>query len=423
WHRHRRRRGAAVKRIVLGLLLLPALARAQGSVIVDVSPAFPVGPYTSIHVDPADPERVAVGTQDGHVAWSIDGGQTVGESRAVVTREYVVNNLRGGNFRRREYAGLRSERGATRLFLVMLQQGLPVTRWASWMANENPHSEITDVALPPAAGRMIAASSQGILVSDAHRGVWSTALGGPRPKGEDVAAFAVAIDPEDSSYVLAGTSDGLWVSHDGGRAFYRHRDRKLAEDGIKGFYLDPQDPEHILAMVKDGVLQSRDRGAHFEVALSVPGVLHALAIASDGAYLATSKGLLMPGEGGKDQKRLVGESVIGVVPIGDGLTLAATEQALLLLGADGRQVELMRTTASDPTLRLAGTSQLAWVLTRYGIFRVGAPEVRAGRRALRAPKVNLSLVDVQNAAIAHLGLPTNQQTRLNAPWYANLLPT
>jgi hypothetical protein len=131
----------------------------------------------------------------------------------------------------------------------------------------------------------------------------------------------------------------------------------------------------------------------------------------------------MPGEGGKDQKRLTGESVVGVVPIGDGLTLAATEQALLLLGADGLQVELMRTTASDPIVRLAGTSQLAWLLTRYGIFRVGAPELRAGHRVARAPKVNLSLVDVQNATIARLGLPTNEQTRLATPWYANLLPT
>jgi hypothetical protein len=167
-----------------------------------------------------------VGTQDGHVAWSIDGGVTAGESSAVVARDYVVNNLRGVNFRHREYAGLRPGRGATRLFLLMLQQGLPVTRWASWMANENPHYDITGIALPPAAGRMIAASPRGILVSDAHRGVWTTALGGPRPKGEDIAGFAVAIDPEDPSYVLAGTSAGLWVSHDGGRTFFQHRERK-----------------------------------------------------------------------------------------------------------------------------------------------------------------------------------------------------
>src|SRR5207237_2461423 len=116
----------------------------------------------------------------------------------------------------------------TLLFLLMLQQGLPVTRWAYWMSLENPHTEVTDVTLPPAAGRMVAASPQGILVSDARRGVWTTALGGPRPKGEDVAGFAVAIDPEDPSYVLAGTSAGLWVSHDGGRTFFQHHDRKLA---------------------------------------------------------------------------------------------------------------------------------------------------------------------------------------------------
>jgi photosystem II stability/assembly factor-like uncharacterized protein len=411
-----------VKRFALALLFVPAIARAEGSVIVEVSPAFPVGPYTSLRVDPANPERIAVGTADGHVAWSIDGGVTATESRAFEPRDYNVMILRGGNFRRREYAGLREGRGATRLFLAMMQQGLPLTRWSYWMASESPKADIVDVALPPAAGRMIAASPAGILVSDARRGVWSRALGGPRPKGEDIAGFAVAIDPEDPSYVLAGTSAGLWVSHDGGHTFFRHRDRKLTEDEIKGFYWDPEDPDHILAMLGDGVLQSRDRGEHFEAALSVPGVLHAVALASDGAYVATSKGLLMPGAGGKDEKRLVGESVVGVVPIGDGLTLAATEQALLLLGADGRQVELMRTTASDPIVRLTGTSQLAWLLTRYGIFRVGAPELRAERR-VRPPKINLSLVDVQNAAISRLGLPTNEQTRLAGPWYAKLMPT
>src|SRR5262249_9793347 len=158
---------------------------AQSSPLVDVSPSFRPGPYTAISVDLARPERIAVGTADGYVAWSNDGGRTTDESQVVAVRQYVFHSPRGGNISHRGYRGYGPPRGAMRLFLQLLKDGLPVTRWSPWMALENPSAEITGVALPPVPGRLLAASPAGILVSDARRSVWSRALGGPRPKGED----------------------------------------------------------------------------------------------------------------------------------------------------------------------------------------------------------------------------------------------
>ena len=82
----------------------------------------------------------------------------------------------------------------------------------------------------------------------------------------------------------------------------------------------------------------------------------------------------------------------------------------------------MRTTDSDPFLALAGNEQIAWAMTRYGIFRIGVAEPRAEPPSGRAPKLLLSPTQLQGAIISHLGIGTPEDTRLFDRWYAKLLP-
>jgi hypothetical protein len=406
-------RGAAL------LFALVASARAE-SIVVNMAPSFRPGPYSMMKVSPSHPEHVAISTPDGHVLVSFDGGVTTFENRAISTREYYPMVLRGEGGSRRQF-GRASGRSAHRLFISMLNQGLPGTRWASWMSLEDPSTEILDLALPSAAGGpMAAASPSGLFISDDRQGVWSRMIGGPRPKGNQLWATAVVYDPTDGNNMLVGTSEGLWVSHNGGRHFAPHPDKKLAEEQFRQFIWDEKDPKIIFAVTADSVYKSEDRGASFANALSVPGELNGVAVAEDGVYVATTKGLIIyAGEG--NTTRFKDEPVVGVVPLGEGEALVATDRALYVSGAKDKRA-LMTTTSTDPFLRLSGTPKLAWALTRYGIFRIGAKEPRSQSSA-RPAKVNLSLDATQWAVVEHLAIGTPKDTRLADRWYAHLLPT
>ncbi|HJZ89016.1 MAG TPA: hypothetical protein VKN99_27785 [Polyangia bacterium] len=409
---------------LLAALPAPALAGRVGSAIVDVSPSFRPGPYSAITIDPVHPERIVVGTHDGHVLWTLDGGLTAMESQALSPREYMYMTLRGANSKNRSYAGTQRPRGGDRLFMNLLNEGLPVARWALWMALENNRVDVNDIALSPSDGRLVLATPSGIWISDDWRGVWSRTMGPARPKEREPVGFAVAIDPRNRKFVLAGTAEGILVSHDGGLSFRPHPNRKLAEQEVHRFIWDPEDNDHILALTAEGtVLQSKDHGKSFEEALSAGSEINAVALAPEGAYIATKKGLLAPGPEGEDRRLFKDQSVVGVVPVGEGVALVATETALMLLEPDGGMGTLMRTTLTDPFQALVGTSDLAWALTRFGIFRIGATEDRAPARAPHPPKIKLSLEELQHAVISHMHIGDPQDTRLAPRWYADLLPT
>jgi photosystem II stability/assembly factor-like uncharacterized protein len=400
------------------VLLLSHVARAE-SVIVNVSSGFRPGPYSTLKVDAANAERIAISTPDGYVLMTEDGGGVVAEAKVISERVYFPMVLRGMGAAKSQF-GRASGRGANRLFISLLHAGIQSTRWASWMATEDPVTEIFDVAMAPKSGRMIAASPSGLFVSDRGHGVWFRVIGGPRPKGNQLWGLSSAFDPGNPSHVLAGTNEGLMVSDDGGYTFHRHPDKKLAEEQIRQFIWDGKDPNTIFALTGEAVLKSEDRGASFAGVLQAPGDLNALVPAEDGVYLATSKGLYIYGSE-STSTRFKDEAVVGVVPLGKGAALVATDKDLYVSEAEGRR-PLMHTNPGDPFVKLAGTPELAWAITKYCVFRIGAKEARAeGRRP--APKLKLSLDEVQWAVIKHLGVGTPQDSRLNDRWFAALMPT
>ena len=92
--------------------------------------------------------------------------------------------------------------------------------------------------------------------------------------------------------------------------------------------------------------------------------MNAIAQAEEGVYVAYGKGLQLYGsDGTKDL--IKDEAVVGVVSMGDGSVLAATDTQLWLIDKDDKH-SLMNTTSADSFLKLEGTKELAW----------GAHEVR-----------------------------------------------
>jgi photosystem II stability/assembly factor-like uncharacterized protein len=386
-----------------------------------VAPAFRPGPYSFIKVDPTDPRHFVVAAPDGYVYESKDGGESASEMQVILPRVYYPMVLRGTGGNRGNQFGRSQGRAAHRLFISMLHAGMQTTRWAPWMSMEDPNPEIFDVAPTPRGGRHAAvAGPWGVFISDEKMGVWHRAMGLPRPKGNHLAGLSVAFDPSDPNILFAGTNEGLWVSHDGGQNFQRHPDKKMADEAVWQILWDPKEANNVILVAGETVYKSENHGESFEAVLGGEGEVKAIAPAEEGVYVASAKGLSL--YGGEGTKQLIKEeSVNGVVPVGQNTVLATTETALYLVDQDGKRA-LMNTTAADPFIKVTGTPELAWALTKFGIFRIGVKEKRAKRRARKGPELLMTIEEVQKAALTHLRVGDPTKTRLNDRWYSHFVP-
>jgi hypothetical protein len=421
--------------IAVGWALPAAPAHAASGVsITDMTPSFPVGPYVALTVDAHDAHRLVVTTSDGRVGWTRDGGRSSDEASVIAPREYVSAPLRsqgplftlqrnqrpGG---RTAIAGIQGESPGARQFLWLLKEGRPVAKWQYWMSVENPATEIFDATVPSPGSHPLAATASGLFAADRGGGGWLRVIGLPQPRHGALAAYAVTVDPADPRHVLAGTSAGLMMSRDGGRTFAPHPDPELAEVDFRRFHRDAADPRHLFALAARAVYQSRDGGATFERAFASAEGVNAVALDEDGAaYVATGRGLIVPGSRGR---LLPDQAVVGVVPWAGGAWLAATENTLYLRTAGGDIRVLMRTggaDSGDPILRLEGNAAAAWLLTRRNVFCVATDAPAGGPLAGTPPRMQMSAAGVEQAVLARLGIDDPADTRLGKPWYANLAP-
>ena len=197
----------------------------------------------------------------------------------------------------------------------------------------------------------------------------------------------------------------------------------LAEVDFRRFCWDAGDPRHLLALAARAVYQSRDGGATFARAFASADGINAVALDdAGGVYVATGRGLIVPGSPGR---LLADETVVGVVPLGGDAWLAATENTLYLRTAGGAPRALMRAGGADggdPMLRLEGDATAAWLLTRHNVFHVAHETPAREPPAGAPPRLQMSATGVEQAVLARLGIADPADTRLGKPWYANLLP-
>jgi hypothetical protein len=410
--------------IAILLALLPAAALAQPAAlppkihVVNVTPSFQTGVYSTIAVNPADPLVFAVGTSDGHVLHTVDGARTVVEALVNPMRIYGIMTLRGQPTIRPAIGRVMRPPGAMRLFITTLRAGLTATRWAVWMSMDDPPSDIIDIAIP-AEGKLAAVSPFGVFVSDVHRESWLRTLGEHHPRLPKVSQTAVAVSPGDPSLMLAGSTAGLWISRNGGESWTRHPDKTLAEEFIGRILWDPGLPDLVFVASGGVVYQSEDGGATFAAALQVDGDILSMALTEEGMVLGTTAGAVFAtGEG--NQVSLASEVVLGVVNLGGGAFLAATELGLFLVPPGQKPIALHRTTSLDPFVGLGGNDQLAWAATRHEIFRIGPAEDTSPNR--RPPVIGVTLTTMEQSAMRRLGIMDPKDTRLGQRWWSYVLP-
>lgn len=442
---HARELRSAVVTVVLALVAAaPSPARAQGSspTITNLTASFRAGPYVSLSVYPGNSRRVAIGTSDGHVTWSEDGGVTAREAQVLVPRKFDPVTIRSGQraiFSQRAADDLDERIGTLRQrlshikmpeersllsFMRLLMLGLPAGRLQVWMQASDAIAEMGDIAWPKADGPMVIAAQAGIMVSDRSRYSWSRTLGGPNiiPREGDLLPLSVAIDPQDTRHMLAATDRGMMVSDNGGNTWAPHPDTDFEDSWVTRIVWDPDNPQLVFAVTADTILLSQDGGLTFEPSFSASGEIKDLALSAEAAVVATSEGIQVATSEGINT--LIAEKdLVGAIPWRDGTFLAATSEELYLVAPDGSFRSIVRTSPTDPYLRLSGDATSGWLLSTYNVLHIGAPLGRGSSRLGGAPpRMLLSAAEVESAVAKHNGYRGPDDTRLWSPWYAKLLP-
>ncbi len=403
--------------IVVAVFALASPARAQ--TVANLTPAFHPGPYSTLSVSPTDPTHMAIGMPDGQVLVTTDGGLSSRESLAIAPRQLLLASMRGSGARSR-YANPQRERGGDRLFLSLMMTGMPLTRWAYWLAFMDPPTDVLDLAWPANGNQLLMASSSGIYLSTPDGDGWTRTFGVRGPKTKDPIGLSVAIDPDDAKHVIAGTLDGVMVSRNGGYTFERHTDRGFMEEAVN-HWVWPAHSKTLFALTADTVWRSDDSGENFSAAYSADGTIASVELTPTGAMVATSKGLVVVGSDGAPEIKFKDQNVVGAVPVGEGRALVATDDALSLLTPDGEPITIRRTITSDPFVALHGHSGVVWAITKYSVLRIGIPLERSPERML-APRMTMTMQDVEQAAQEYVGVAKPERTRLYDRWFSHLFP-
>jgi photosystem II stability/assembly factor-like uncharacterized protein len=156
----------------------------------------------------------------------------------------------------------------------------------------------------------------------------------------------LAMDPTDRNTVYAGTTEGLYITHDGGENWTRTTGGDVIVNDV---YVDPRNPKHVLlATDRGGVLASEDAGVTFESSntgfsqrqvaalladAKTPGTMYAGVINGK-----TYGGVFVTTDFGRTWKQqsdgLNGADVFELEQSGDGTLLAGTSNGIYRWNGD-----------------------------------------------------------------------------------------
>ena len=110
---------------------------------------------------------------------------------------------------------------------------------------------------------VLAGSSQGVMRSRDGGYSWPSTLSAPTPAQRFV--NVIARNPIDANHVFVGTRQGLHVSRDGGDTFSSLEHPFVATDNVRTVVFDPRDSQWVYVGVSWALLRSRDAGQTFEI--------------------------------------------------------------------------------------------------------------------------------------------------------------
>ena len=259
----------------------------------------PGGDVQSLAAVPGNARTLFLGTSDGHVFGSKDGGEhwgllgRIGEHHDDVIMSMVVDS--------------RSEDTLYATSWTLGSDGGGVYR-----SGDGGHSWKL-IGLQGLVVRAIAQapSNSNVFVAGATDGVYRSADSGQHwarispEKHEDLRNFdSIAIDPHDADTIYAGTYHLPWKTTDGGKNWAPVHQGMVDDSDVMSITIDQNQPSHVFASACSGIYQSADGAATWSKFKGIPKdsrrTVHILQDPQRPltVYAATTEGLWKTSDGG-----------------------------------------------------------------------------------------------------------------------------
>jgi len=241
--------------IVLGFAVLMSLP-VSAQTWRQVGP--PGGDVQSLAAVPGSTRTLFLGTADGHIFGSRDGGENwdllgrIGEHHDDVIMSMVVDarsakTIYATSWTLSSHGGgvYRSVDSGHTWQLIGLE-GLEVRAIAQARSN---------------ADILVAGATDGVYRSDDAGKHWARIS---PEKHEDLRNFdSIAIDPRDPDTIYAGTYHLPWKTVDGGKNWAPIHQGMVDDSDVMSITVDQADPSHVFASACSGIYQSPDGGANW----------------------------------------------------------------------------------------------------------------------------------------------------------------
>jgi photosystem II stability/assembly factor-like uncharacterized protein len=333
------KQGTSWLAVPLLFLFLPAGVRAQSWKAV--GPAG--GDVRALAMDPAHPELVYLGTTDGHIFGSRDGGEhwslfgLAGPgANAVVTA--ILVDPRNSNVL---YASTWTrERGGEGGGVFLSTDG-----GRSWRETGLPgHAVRALVQAPSDPDLLIAAALDGVFRLRVRSRTWERIS--PAGDAELRNIDSLSVDPSNPDVIYVGTFHLPWKTLDGGEHWVPiHRGMKDDSD-VLSLAVDAADPRRVFASTCSGIYRSEDAGTRWREVQGIPNSSRRTPVIrldpSNAAvlYAGTTQGLWKSSDGGVNWRRVSPDDwVVNSLVIeptresGDG-TLSPNATGRILVGTE-----------------------------------------------------------------------------------------
>jgi photosystem II stability/assembly factor-like uncharacterized protein len=328
---------------LMGLMVLTANAPVYGQEWKPMGPTG--GDVRTLTSDPARPGRVYMGTTDGHIFESEDGGEhwkilgRAGKNLESVVTALVVDprdsrQLFASTWTRDE----KSEGGGV---FVSHDAGL------NW-----DHTGLGGQAV---RALVQSRSDPDTLVAATLDGVYRTKDGGktwerisPKSNGELKNFDSLAIDPQNPSVIYAGTFHLPWKTTDGGVHWISIHAGMIDDSDVLSLVIDSKNSKRVYASACSGIYRSENSGAGWQKIQGIPfSARRTYAIRQDPYnpqifYAGTTEGLWQSRDAGARWQRITSPDwVINTLALAPGPTekmgrvIVGTDQLGVLISDDG----------------------------------------------------------------------------------------